>query len=62
MIDAFVDNLGAIQQHVISIKNEEGYYYGELFLLGFKKIVYTIDKHTRRIKQNRRSLFQRLES
>jgi hypothetical protein len=37
MIDAFVDNLGAIQQHVISIKNEEGYYYGEFIPSRFQK-------------------------
>ncbi|MGA9151462.1 MAG: hypothetical protein WBZ36_12865 [Candidatus Nitrosopolaris sp.] len=41
MIDPSVDNLAAI--HVISIKNEEGYYYGE-FIPSRKIDVYAIDK------------------
>lgn len=43
MIDTSVDNLAAIQQHVISIKNEEGYYHGE-FIPSRKTDAYAIDK------------------
>ena len=42
MIDTSVDNLAAIQ-HVISIKNEEGYYHGE-FIPSRKTDAYAIDK------------------